>query len=107
MATKDVREGYVKIDQNVPLTQLLSIIPKFSENSKNINTFCSNCTTAYNLAIGIQKQLILPYAVSQLEGKAASFANIHNFNSLTEFLKKLKSTFTQNQYASSNPTNQT
>lgn len=86
----------VQVD-NIPISQILSIIPKFSERTKNLNTFINNCKTAYDLALGNQKLLILPYAIAQLEGKASAFANGKTFDSMNTFLRSLKDNFTQSK----------
>lgn len=80
--TNKLKNLDIKVEPTVPTNQLFGIIPKFSDTSKNLNTFIKNIKYVVGIASPIQKYLLLPHLISLLDGKAASFANNRSFDSV-------------------------
>lgn len=87
----------VKIEPLVPTNQLLNLIPTFSENTHNLNLFMKQCRYAKSLACGFQNNILLPYILGRLEGKASSFANRRDFDDLEHFLDEIQKQFGKNR----------
>lgn len=77
---------------------LFSLIPKYgNRDTRNLHTFIRNCKTANKLANESQKPLVMAYALAQLDGPAASFANSRSFNTLDNLLEHLKLYFCESK----------
>lgn len=81
------------VEPLLPTAQLFNIIPRFSEKTKNLNSFLNNCELVNRLSSPIQKQILLPHIISQLDGKAASFANTRIFTSVNDFVDEIRKAF--------------
>lgn len=79
----------VAMDLNI----LLKFINKFDGDREKLNPFLNNCRNAVSFASLPQKDILLKYIISQLEGRAESACAIREFENWDQLESFLKSQF--------------
>lgn len=82
----------------LPLTVILKFIKPYDGSRDRLNAFINNCNHAFEIATPTQKNVVLKYILSQLEGKAESACSIKYFDSWEQLKDFLKNQFGERKH---------
>lgn len=95
MAPKnETEESNEKFDISI----LFKFIKPFDGSREKLNSFISNCNSAYSLGTSSQKPILFKYITSQLEGKAELASSIKEFESWEQLSKFLRTQFGEKKH---------
>lgn len=98
MPKDEASESSMKDTKEIDMNFLSKFINKFDGNREKLNAFLNNCRNAISLALPPQRDTLLKYILSQLEGHAESACSIKEFESWQQLEDFLKSQFGERKH---------